>query len=242
MGKKNESLFWIVLVLIVVVVSVSFCIYSLYVKNQADKMNETMDSQLSADDYDASDGNYRQSEFLKLKEEYHFDLEPCDIVHLFSSDMSSSFIIKKGKNSGIELKDPVITEQGEVVGQVTKLGKNWAVVSTVWKADMCIGGYVAETDISGMVVGENKLLRKEPPMFSSLDGDIGIFVGDEILTSGLYYTFPAELLIGIVTNVYIGSAGKVDYSLIKPACYHDDTPPDRVFVIKSFDVSPAEHY
>lgn len=223
----------------VAVLSVAFGIY-MYMRNQTVRMNATMDFQSSGDGYDAAGGNFRQNEFLKLKEEYNFDLESCDIVHLFSSDLSS-FVIKKGKNSGIELDDPVITERGEVVGRVTKLGKNWAIVSTVWKAGMYIDGNVADTDIRGMIVGKNKLLRKNPPIFSTLDGDFDIFAGDEILTYDVYRGFPANLLIGTVTYVYVASDGKMGYSLIKPAFYHDGTPFDQVLVVKDFDVPPSEY-
>ena len=134
--------------------------------------------------------------------------------------------------SGIELGDPVVTEYGAVVGQITELGENWATVSTLIDVDMSVGGYVGSTGSSGMVVGEFSLMKNKTAKLTFLADGAQIFVGEEVLTSGSGGAFPAGLVIGTITNVQTEAGGQIEYGIIKPQCDLDSLV--QVFVIKSF--------
>ena len=84
------------------------------------------DAQQSArDGIEASEENVRLRELLNLRDKNSsFVLESSKVVLWSASNWSSSFTISKGRSSGIELGDPVITEYGVVVGQITELGEN----------------------------------------------------------------------------------------------------------------------
>lgn len=203
--------------------------------------NESLRSQLADAQQSARDGiaaseeNLRLREALNLQEKHtDYELESSKVVLWSSSNWSSSFTISKGKSSGIELNDPVITEYGVVVGQVTELGETWATVSTVMDVDMSIGAYVGSSGSSGMSVGEFDLMKKREAKLSFLADGAQIFVGDEVLTSGSGGAFPAGLLIGTITNIQSEAGGQIEYGIIKPECNYDSLV--QVFIIKSFEV------
>ena len=213
----------------------------LYQYDSLQAENESLRSQLADAQQSARDGiaaseeNARLRELLNLREKHtDYEMESCKVVLWSSSNWSSSFTISKGKSSGIELNDPVVTEYGVVVGQVTELGETWATVSTVLDVDMSIGAYVSGSGSSGMVIGEYALMKKKAAKLTFLADGAQLFVGDEVLTSGSGGAFPAGLVIGTISNIQTEAGGQIEYGLIKPTCNFDSLV--QVFVIKSYEV------
>lgn len=212
----------------------------LYEYDSLQAENESLRSQLAEAQQSARDGiaaseeNTRLRRLLEFSEKHtDYELESSKVVLWSSSNWSSSFTISKGKSSGIELNDPVITEYGVVVGQVTELGETWATVSTLIDVDMSVGAYVGQSGSSGMSVGEFALMKKKQAKLTFLAEGAQIFVGDEVLTSGSGGAFPAGLLIGTITNVQTEAGGQIEYGLIKPECNFESLV--QVFIIKSFE-------
>lgn len=213
----------------------------LYKYDSLQAENESLRSQLADAQQSARDGiaaseeNTRLRQLLNLREKHtDYEMESCKVVLWSSSNWSSSFTISKGRSSGIELNDPVVTEYGVVVGQVTELGETWATVSTLIDVDMSVGAYVGQSGSSGMSVGEFALMKKKEAKLTFLAEGAQIFVGDEVLTSGSGGAFPAGLVIGTITNVQTEAGGQVEYGIIKPECRFDTLV--QVFVIKSYEV------
>ena len=203
--------------------------------------NESLRSQLAdaqqsaRDGIEASEENVRLRQLLELREKHSdYEMESSKVVLWSSSNWSSSFTISKGSNSGIELGDPVVTEYGVVVGQITELGDTWATVSTLIDVDMSVGAFVGGSGSSGMVVGEFALMKDELCKLTFLADGAQIFVGDEILTSGSGGAFPAGLVIGTITNVQTEAGGQIEYGLVKPECDFDSLV--QVFIIKSYEM------
>ena len=203
--------------------------------------NESLRSQLAdaqqsaRDGIEASEENQRLRELLYLREKHtDYVMESAKLVLWSSSNWSSSFNISKGYTSGIELGDPVVTEYGVLVGQVTELGTNWATVSTLIDVDMSVGGYVTSTGSTGMVMGEFALMKNKTAKLTYLADGAQIFVGDEVLTSGSGGAFPAGLVIGTITNVQTEAGGQIEYGIVQPACDLDSLV--QVFIIKDFQV------
>jgi rod shape-determining protein MreC len=213
----------------------------LYKYDSLQAENESLRSQLAEAQQSARDGiaaseeNTRLRKLLELREQHtDYEMESCKVVLWSSSNWSSSFTISKGKSSGIELNDPVVTEYGVVVGQISELGETWATVSTVIDVDMSIGAYVGTSGSSGMSVGEFALMKKKEAKLTFLADGAQVFVGDEVLTSGSGGAFPAGLLIGTISNVQTEAGGQIEYGIIQPGCSFDTLV--QVFVIKSFEV------
>ena len=211
----------------------------LYEYNSLMAENESLRTQLAdaqqsaRDGIEASEENKRLRELLNLREKHtDYEMESSKVVLWSSSNWASAFTISKGASSGIELGDPVVTEYGAVVGQITELGENWATVSTLIDVDMSVGGYVGSTGSSGMVVGEFALMKDKTAKLTFLADGAQIFVGEEVLTSGSGGAFPAGLVIGTITNVQTEAGGQIEYGIVKPQCDLDSLV--QVFIIKSF--------
>lgn len=203
--------------------------------------NESLRSQLAdaqesaRKGIEATEENERLRNLLKLREQHtDYNMESAKIVLWSSSNWSSSFTISKGTTSGIELGDPVITEYGVLVGQVTELGTSWATVSTLIDVDMSVGAYVGESGSSGMVVGEYSFMKNKQAKLTYLADGAQIFVGDDVLTSGSGGAFPAGLVIGTLTAVKTESGGQLEYGVVEPGCKFDELV--QVFIIKDFTV------
>ena len=203
--------------------------------------NESLRSQLAdaqqsaRDGIEASEENMRLRELLNLRDKHSdYVLESSKVVLWSSSNWSSSFTISKGARSGIEYGDPVITEYGALVGQVTELGETWATVSTLIDVDMSVGGTIVSTGSSGMVVGEYSLMKQKLAKLTFLADGAQIFAGDEVTTSGSGGAFPAGLVIGTVTNVQTEAGGQIEYGIVEPQAKLDALV--QVFIIKDFDV------
>ena len=213
----------------------------LYIYDSLMAENESLRAQLAdaqksaRDGIEASEENVRLREALYLRQKHtDYILESAKVVLWSSSNWSSSFTISKGATSGIELNDPVITEYGALVGQVTELGANWATVSTLIDVDMSVGAYVGSNGSSGMVVGEYALMRDKTAKLTFLADGAQIFTGDEVLTSGSGGAFPAGLVIGTLTSVQQEAGGQIEYGVVTPQCDLDALV--QVFIIKDFQV------
>lgn len=202
--------------------------------------NESLRSQLADAQQSARDGreyekeNVRLEKLSKLKEAHpDYEIESSKVVLWSTSSWTSSFTISKGENCGIEVGDPVITETGLVVGQITDVGETWATVSTLIDVDMSVGALVEASGSEGMVIGEFSFMRNKNAKLTFLADGAQMFVGDEVLTSGSGGAFPPGLDIGSITAVQSEAGGQIEYGIIKPTCDLDSLV--QVFIIKSFE-------
>ena len=98
--------------------------------------------------------NERLRKLLELKatnEDYK--LVDAYIIGWSSSDWESTFTINRGTNAGIRENLCAITANGEVVGLVTEVGVNYAVVKTVLDSTLEISGTISTSGYNGMVKG-----------------------------------------------------------------------------------------
>lgn len=213
----------------------------LYRYDQLMAENESLRSQLAdaqqsaRDGIEASEENERLRELLNLREKSSdYVFESAKVVLWSSSNWAHAFTISKGSSSGIEMGDPVVTEYGAVVGQITELGENWATVSTVIDVDMSVGGFAGTAGVSGVVIGEYALMKNKTAKLTYLADGAQIFVGDEVLTSGSGGAFPQGLVIGTLTAVQTEAGGQIEYGIVTPACDFESLV--QVFIIKDYKV------
>ena len=180
--------------------------------------------------------NARYRELLGFQEKHtDFDMESAKIVGWDASNYTSAFTISKGSDSGLELGDCVITEYGALVGQIIELGTDWATVRTIIDVDMDVGALVGVYSYAGMVTGEFSLMKQGKTRLTYLSSGAQIFEGDEVLTSGKGGSFPAGLLIGVISDVMTESGGQATYGIIDPAV--DVSQLSQVFIIRDFVIS-----
>lgn len=167
---------------------------------------------------DLKSQNIRLKKMLDYKEDKEdYNYVGCDIVGMVGSSYLDGYIINKGTNNGIKKRMVAITAEG-LVGQVTSVGTNWAIVQTIGNENISVAAFNQRSkENNGIVKGytdsnNNVLARIE---MSNLESDIK--EGDNILTSGLGEIYPKGLTIGKITKIEEDKGQFVKYGIIKPA-------------------------
>lgn len=171
-------------------------------------------------------------EMLEI-EEKHPDYEwsaPCSVIARNANDIYGGFTINKGKNDGIELRDPVFTSIG-LVGIITELSDNYSVVTTILSPEVTIGAISADNDVVGIIENHVDYSSKGYCLMKYINKNSKIEPGEIILTSG-GSVFPSDMLIGKIKETYDDSNGLTMYAVIEPV-ENVFTITD-VFVVTSF--------
>ena len=156
-------------------------------------------------------------EFLELKEsneDYRF--LKCEIV---ASDESAGYrrtlTLNAGTVEGAAVGYPVITQSG-VIGRITEVGSNWAKAEPITELSSAIGAYVERSGASGIAEGSYLYRDSGQLLFSYLEADADIAVGDRIRTSGVNSYYPRGLLIGEITEILTDPATGARSAVITP--------------------------
>ncbi len=183
-----------------------------------------------------SDENERLRALLGFAER-HEDLvmEPATVISWTASNFSSSFTISKGSANGVELYDPVVNENGYLVGQVTEVTGTSSVVTTIADTTMSVGAVIYETDETGVASGDFELFRDRNLKLSYISGDSNVIIGNTVVTSGSGGVYPAGLVIGTISGIGVSSSGLDPYAVVEPSA--DLTGLAHAYVITDFAVS-----
>lgn len=168
-----------------------------------------------------------QLKFSELRDEYNYI--GSAIIGTSGNNYLDGFIINKGENKGIKKGMVAMTGEG-LVGQVTSVGSNWAIVQCLSNENIAVAGLVESTrDNNGIVKGykdeNNKLLAE----IQRLSVDSAIKKGDVILTSGLGRIYPPGIRIGSVLSVYEDKGEVMKGAIIQP--FVDFTKIEEVFIV-----------
>lgn len=201
--------------------------------------NESLKAQIAemesdARQYDAvSRENDRLRALLELTEEHEdYELVDAYIISWSSNDWTSTFTINKGSNSGIEENMVAITANHEVVGLVSEVGTNYAIVKTVLDSSLEISSTISSSGYNGMVqggytTGLDGLLRMDYLPTSAV-----IRNNDQVVTSGST-VYPRGLIIGNVIDAGFNDTGVAKYAILEPAVDMDNL--EQVFILTAYD-------
>ncbi|MFZ5800684.1 MAG: rod shape-determining protein MreC [Candidatus Omnitrophota bacterium] len=155
--------------------------------------------------------NARLNRLLAFKNHSPDTFLPAKVISRDPTNWSSSIIIDKGKNNGVEVNMCVVTEAG-LVGKVIEAGSSTAKVMLINDPNSSVASLVQRSReqgiTSGMLTG-NCILH-----FLPAKSDIQI--GDIIITSGLGGIYPKGFIIGQVTAVEQDPSGLYKNCLVKP--------------------------
>ncbi len=202
--------------------------------------NEALKAQLAEIEDEARDAyatkqeNERLREALKLleiDEDYRF--VDAYIISTSSVDWSNTFTINRGANAGIEAGMCAITAYGELVGLVSEVGPNYAVVKSVLDSSLEISATIASSGHSGMVQGGyasglDGLLR-----MNYLPSSATIRNHDQVVTTGST-VYPRNLILGYVVDAGFDDTGIAKYALLEPAA--DVRSLEQVLIVTAYNV------
>ena len=178
--------------------------------------------------------NDRLRALLALKEANEdYKLVDCYIISRSSQQWSSSFTVNRGSNSGITAGMCAITANGEVVGLVSEVGSNYAIVKSVLDSSLEISATISSSGYNGMVqggyaTGLEGLLRMDYLPSSSV-----IRNNDQVVTSGST-VYPRNLIIGYVVDAGFDDTGVAKYALLEPAVNVGSL--EQVFIVTEYNV------
>jgi len=185
--------------------------------------NEALKARIAdmEDEARQADSYQRENQRLRLLLDLtstHEDYELVDayVIAWSSTDWSSTVTVNKGTNAGIQLDMCAITANGEVVGLVTEVGENFAVVKTVLDSSLEISATIASSGYRGMVTGGYKSGRKDLLKMDYLPSGSIIRNNDQVVTSGST-VYPRNLIMGHIVDAGFDETGVAKYAIIEPA-------------------------
>ena len=177
--------------------------------------------------------NERYKAALDLKEgREDFVLVDADVISWDSTDWTSSFTINRGEKHGIAVDMCAITANGEVVGLVTQVGSNFAVVKTVLDSSLEISATIASSGYNGMVQGGYAAGEEGMLHMNYLPTDSIIRNRDQVITSGSTL-YPRDLILGYVVDAGFDETGVAKFAVLEPAT--DFGALEQVFVLTQFE-------
>ena len=170
-----------------------------------------------------------QLNFLSTHESY--ETVDAYIIAWSSTDWTNTFTINRGTNAGIEENLCVITANGEVVGLVTEVGTNFAVIKTVLDSSLEISATIASSGYRGMVTGGYTDGRKDMLKMDYLPSGSIIRNNDQVVTSGST-VYPRNLIMGHIVDADFDETGVAKYAILEPAA--DMGRLEQVFIITQY--------
>ena len=200
--------------------------------------NEALKAKIASmeDDARKADSYYRENQRLRTmlslktaRESY--ELVDAYIIAWSSNDWSSTVTINRGENAGIAVNMCAITANGEVVGLVTSVGPNYAVVKTVLDSSLEISATIASSGYNGMVQGGYTSGRKDLLRRDYLPSSAIIRNNDQVVTSGST-VYPRNLILGNVVDAGFDDTGVAKYAVLEPAA--DISSLEQLFILTAY--------
>lgn len=191
---------------------------SLRAENEALKQeNVALDKQVRDTEGLTQENQELRAMLNLMKTESKLDLVAAQVIAKDPSNWYSSFTINKGSNDGILKNQPVLTANKELIGQVYKVGSNWAEIITILDPDSGVGSMIERSKDLGVVEGDTALLQQGLCRIGYLARDTDIKIGDYIETSGMGGVYPKGLLIGTVLEIGEDHTNMSKYATVQPA-------------------------
>ena len=200
--------------------------------------NEALKAKIASmeDDARKADSYYRENQRLRTMPSLttaheSYELVDAYIIAWSSNDWSSTVTINRGENAGIAVNMCAITANGEVVGLVTSVGPNYAVVKTVLDSSLEISATIASSGYNGMVQGGYTSGRKDLLRMDYLPSSAIIRNNDQVVTSGST-VYPRNLILGNVVDAGFDDTGVAKYAVLEPAA--DISSLEQLFILTAY--------
>ena len=176
--------------------------------------------------------NERYKALLKLKEAHEdYELVDAYIIGRSSVDWSSTVTINRGSNVGIAEGMCAVTANSELVGLVSEVGSNYAVVKTVLDSSLEISATIAASGYNGMVQGGYASGLEGLLRMNYLPSSATIRNQDQVVTTGSTL-YPRDLILGYVVDADYDETGVSKFAMLRPAA--DIGNLEQVFVLTAY--------
>ena len=156
-----------------------------------------------------------------------------NIIGISGDSILNGYIVDRGKDDGIEKGMVVISADG-LVGQVSSVGKNWAIVQCIVNENVKVAVMVDSTrENTGILQGYKDYFNNNLAKVLNLPMDSEVKEGDVIVTSGLGGYYPKEIKIGEVVSVEEDRVKVMKSAIVKP--YVDFNKIEELFIVAPKD-------
>lgn len=178
--------------------------------------------------------NERIQKVLNFKDEKNnYDYIGTNIIGISGDSILNGYIVDRGKDDGIEKGMVVISADG-LVGQVSSVGKNWAIVQCIVNENVKVAVMVDSTrENTGILQGYKDYFNNNLAKVLNLPIDSEVKEGDVIVTSGLGGYYPKEIKIGEVVSVEEDRVRVMKSAIVKP--YVDFNKIEELFIVAPKD-------
>lgn len=177
--------------------------------------------------------NERLRQLLELKEANpDYVLVDANVITRSSDEWKSTVTVNRGTSAGIEKGMCAITANGEVVGLVTEVGSNYAVIKTVLDSTLSVSARIAASGYSGVVSGAYVSGQSDMLRMDYLSSTAIIRKNDQVVTAGST-GYPQNLILGYVADAAFDDAGITKIAMLEPAA--DIANLEQVFIITEYD-------
>ncbi len=185
--------------------------------------NEELQSQVDALTEENNLLKQETYELDRLRELYELDNQysqyskvGANVIGISSDNWYSSLTIDKGSDDGIQV-DMNVVASGGLVGIVTEVGSNYAIVKTIVEDNSYVSGMIIDTNETCIVQGDVELMDSGMVHLGYFASDVTVNDGDKIVTSNVSDKYLQGILIGYATNVTADSNNLTQSGYLIPA-------------------------
>jgi rod shape-determining protein MreC len=137
----------------------------------------------------------RLKALLQFKEQSPYKTVAAQVIAASPQDGSTTIVIDRGQDAGLEADMPVITPEG-VVGKIAAVYAHTAQILLITDPTCGVGCLLEESRIQGILRGSG---RDQCELHYVMD-DQKVPAGEAVITSGLDQIYPKGLLVGHVVR------------------------------------------
>jgi len=162
--------------------------------------------------------NEQLTGLLQLRNSFSYETAAAAVIARESSEVRRSVTISKGSDDQIAKGDVVIAEGGALVGRVSDVGPNFAIVTLISDRTSTVIGMTETNAATGDVVGQ----LGGALVMQNIDSTEKVMPGEQVLTAGIELPggirspYPKGLLIGEITDVTHEASSVVQTAYLQP--------------------------
>ena len=152
--------------------------------------------------------------FTESKNNYKY--VGVNIIGYSGNSLSDGYIIDKGSNDGIDKNMVVVSSKG-LVGKVTKVSSNFAIVQSILNENIAVAVMDQQTrEATGVLQGLSDKKDNNMTVVYNLPISSDVKEGDIIITSGLGKIYPKEIPVGTVVSVEEDNVRVMKSAVVEP--------------------------
>ena len=147
-------------------------------------------------------------------------------------DSFYGFTLDQGSLDGVEANDAITSDEGYLLGVVTKVDLTSCKVMTILHPSFNAAGVVSRTRDNGIITGSADYAAEGLCILSNLSRSTLTKANDQVITTGLGGVFPPDVLVGVVQELVPEASGKSTIAVLKPGA--DPRTVKHVFIITNY--------